>query len=717
MGEANELGGRGAMSRMTATLSTCGAGNGEVRVVSWPTGFLLGAVLALGACTQPSAAPESEESGLPDVGLKLADMDRSVSPGEDFWRHANGLFLRDAVIPDDADSVGTGEQVKLETDRRLLAMFESPDKDGSQSKGSKQARQLYDAYLDQARRNEVGDRSLRDDLGKLSAVSSKEDLARFLAERDGLRTLPFELSIGTNYRKPTSLVLTISQGGLAMPQHHYLGSDSKLQEYTSYLGGLFALVDHRSQTAIRPDGPGKTGQAAKSAAELEHRLARQWMSLLELRNLQKQFTVMSVAELAADAPGFPWQEVLGTLGLGRESEVAVVGLDSVVSLSSAWSKESLGDLKDWAAARMIDRAAPYLSSQFVERHHQFHDVVLRGVSSRTEYQRAALKATASLMPFAVGRMYVDRYFNPETKRQVEEMVVHIRAAMARRIEDAQWLSEATRRRSLTKLQNLRVEVGYPAHWPDFAGLDISGLPLLDAVKKVQAFNWQRQVAGLGLPRDPEAGTMPPHWVSAGFTGDGVVFAAAILQPPYFQLNAPLEVNYGAIGATIGHEITHAFDDAQRVFDENGALAEADWWTEEDIENFNARAEPLIAQFERYEPLLGLHINGRRTLGENLADLSGLSIAFEAWRDALGEQEPPVVDGLTGEQRFFIAYAQQWRRKSRPESMKHRLLGDVHSPAEWRVNGVVRNLPAWQRAFDVQPGMAMYESDADLVRVW
>jgi putative endopeptidase len=457
--------------------------------------------------------------------------------------------------------------------------------------------------------------------------------------------------------------------------------------------------------------------SAKAVVDFETAIARDSWTRADRRDVEKTYNPMTVAQLQMLAPGFDWTTFLRTSGLGTPSQVIVNENTAFPKLAATYAQTPVSTLQAWAAFHLVDNAAAYLSKPFVDARFEFRSKELSGVEAQRDRWKRAVAALDGAMGEAVGQAYVSRYFPPASKASIDALVGDLKVAMAARIDKLAWMSPATKAEAKVKLSKFATKIGYPDTWKDYSALTIRADDLYGDVERATAWDWRRQVARLGKPVDRTEWYMTPQTVNAYYNPvmNEIAFPAGILQAPYFNPSNDPAVNYGSIGAVIGHEITHGFDDEGRKTDGDGKLR--NWWTEEDGAKFEASAAILGKQYSAFEPVPGSHINGDLTMGENIADLGGLLVALDAYHLSLKGQPAPVIDGLTGDQRFFLAFAQSWREKRRDEAVKQQLVSDPHSPAEFRVNGSVRNIQAWYDAFDIKPGDKLYVAPSDRANIW
>jgi len=656
-----------------------------------------------------SMAQQSSTIATGPWGFDIAGQDRTARPGDDFFEFANGRYLSDLAIPSDSDRAGIGRILTTRAQSRVRDLLAAPEGPAStRASGVSQARSLYRAFLDEAAVERAGAQPLAADLSGLNAIHEREALTRFLGRQDGFREAPVTPTIEINLHDPKQYTLVLRQGGLGLPDRDfYLRADARQRDaYRIYVAKLLVLVGWNEADATA---------AAGRVLTFETELARASLSLAESRDYDANYQVVSLADLTRIAPGFDWSGYIAASGVDGVNQVVLEQARAFPGLAAAWGAAPLDTLKAWAAFHIVDNAAPYLSSPFVNAHFGFHGTTLTGQTALAPRWKRAMDLEDQVLGDAVGRLYVERYFPPAAKAKIEQMVANIKAAMSRRIAKVDWMDSRTKAMAQRKLTNLRVKVGYPDSWRNYSGLTLPAGDLAGSVAAAREFEWHRVAARINGPVDNGEWEVPAHWTFAAFNGGEVLFTAGILQAPYFDPSFDDAVNYGAIGAIIGHEITHAFDDQGRHFNEDGALA--DWWQPGDVAAFNARTERLVKQYDAFEPFPGSHVNGRQTLGENIADLGGLLVAYDAYHASLRGTPAAARDGMTGDQRFFLGFAQSWREKAREEVARRELLNNPHSPERYRVNGVVRNVDAWYRAFKVAPANKLYVAPADRVRIW
>ena len=643
-------------------------------------------------------------------GVVLGDMDRQVKPGDDFFAYAEGTWLRDHPIP--ADKVGAGYNYELpdEIEQQVRGIVEReaarPDDATARKVGD-----FYAAWMDEAGIEARGLAPLRPYLAKIDAVNDRAALVRLMMQPgyDG----PIYIGIGVDQDDPTRYTAIAGQARLGLPtRDYYLLKGAKYEAirraYHDYIVHILTLAGINGATA-RTD----------RILALETRLSQDQWTPEARRDPIATHNPMTRAQLTKLAPQFDWSATLKSMGLGAAPIVDVAEKSAVAAAGQRIADVPLSTWKDWLAFRFISDHASFLPHAFDQAHFDFYSKTLSGVpEQRARWKRGIALLDGSLGE-AVGQLYVAEHWSPETATQANELVADMRAAYHDKISNAAWMDDATRQAALAKLASFDPRIGHPAKWIDYSNLVASrGDPLANDVAS-DTFQWNLQLARFPHPVDRGLWDMTPQTVNAYYdpTMNQITVPAAILQPPFFDANADPAVNYGETGATtIGHEMGHGYDDQGRQYDAKGRLR--DWWTPATAAKYKVKADRLAAQFDTYEPIPGVHIKGRLTLGENLADLGGLETAYAAYRRYVARHgEPPVIDGFTGDQRFFLAFAQAWQGKTREDAERQQLLSDPHSPEKYRVDGIVRNFDPWYAAFDVKPGDKLYLPPDQRVHVW
>ena len=665
--------------------------------------------LTLAALTLPHALRAAEDAGaaphLGTWGFDLSGRDLSVKPGDDFGAYTNGSYLKRTEIPSDRSRFGNFDALGIRSEAQVRAILEDEAKHPESSKIGA----WFAAFLDEARVEAAGASPMKEQLDRIRAADTRGALASLMGEPGGLCRGLFGVGIGADAKHPDQYAVHMGSGGLGLPDKEYYLKPSFAEakkKYRAYAATLLALAGW-------PD-PEKS---ADDVVDFESRLAAASWDRAELRNRDKTYHAMTPEEIARLAPGFDFHQLLAAGGLGQVTRVIVSDDTAFPRKAAIFAETPLATLKAWMAFGLADASSPYLSKAFVDANFEFHAKTLSGQPEPLARWKRAVASTNAALGEEVGRIYVQRHFPAESKKQMLDLVAHVRATLARRIDRLEWMGDATRKAAQEKLARIVVKIGYPDKFRDFSALDVKADDLYGNILRSGRFEWQRDLARLGQPVDRSEWHMPPQRVNAYYnsTFNEIVFPAAILQPPFFDPTADPAINYGGIGGVIGHEISHGFDDQGRKSDAAGVLQ--DWWTAEDAKQFNLRAERLAAQYDGMEILPGEHVNGHLTLGENIGDSGGLNLALDAYRHSLDGKPAPVIDGITGDQRVFLGWAQVWRCKIRKDALIKQLHSDPHAPAEARINGVVRNIDAWYDAFGVKPGDKLYLPPDQRVKIW
>ncbi len=646
-------------------------------------------------------------------GFDVSGEDKAILPGNNFYGYTDGDAVAKIVIPQDRSNYGAFAQLAVLSEARVHAILAqaSASAVAEPSTSPEKIGAFYKAFMDQARADSLGAKPIKADLEAVRAAPDKAALARLMgAENDGFYGSLVDVSIDTDEKDPDHYAVHLSQSGLGLPDRdYYLKPDfaAKKALYLDYVTKMLGLIGWSDPA----------GTAAKVVA-FETQVAQVSLPREEERDPDKIYNPMSLTELEAADPGFAWRPYMQAADLGGVQRVIVLQTTAINKIAALYQQTPLDVLKAWEAVRVADAAGPYLSDDFVQAGFQFHN---KGLSGQPEIQprwKRGVHAVDGGMGEAVGKIYVAQYFPPESKAKMQQLVADLKAAFRARIENLTWMGPATKQEALKKLAGYTVKIGYPDHFRDYSALVIRPDDLTGDVERSSAFEWARQVHRMHGPVDKSEWGMTPQTVNAynNPVWNEVVFPAAILQPPFFDPHADPAINYGAIGGVIGHEMTHGFDDEGRKFDSTGRLR--DWWTAEDATRFQQRADRLGAQYDTYVPIPGGgHVNGKLTMGENIADSGGINLALDAYHTSLAGQSAPMVGGYSGDQRVFLGWAQVWRSKTREDAQRQRLVTDPHSPDQFRVNGVVRNVDAWYPAFRVTPSDALYLAPDQRAHIW
>ena len=650
---------------------------------------------------EPTAKPQ-----IGSFGFDTGGMDRSVKPGDNFFQYANGTWAKNTPIPEDKSNYGMFTLLDdLSRDRTRGLIEEASKQDGSRIGA------VYNSFMDTAAIEQKGLAPLNGWLSQIRAVNSKAQLPAVYAEagRKGVGT-PFGGFVGQDDKQPDQYILSFFQSGLGMPDRdYYLKSDPKLAEtkakYVQHLSNMLAFA-----------GESNAASRAKAIVDFETKIAQASWTRIDSRDATKTYNKMTLADFAKSAPGFDFSRYIAESGAQNVESLIVAQPTAIRSIASLVSKAPLAVLKDQLLVRTLDAYAPYLPKKFDDENFAFYGTTLSGTPQQEERWKRAVSFTTGVLQDDVSKLYAARYFPPETKAAADQLVKNVIAAMGRRIDQLDWMDSATKAKAHAKLAAFTPKIGYPSQWRDMSALEVDADDLIGNVMRSNAFDYAYNLHKLGQPIYKWEWGMTPMTVNAyaNFGMVEIVFPAAILQPPFFDPNADPAVNYGGIGSVIGHELSHHFDDQGAKYDLGGRLT--DWWTPTDVAAFNSRLGKLGAQYDAYEPLPGMHVQGKLTMGENVADLAGVTVAHDAYLASLGGSTAPVLDGTTGDQRFYLGWAQVWRRNYREANLRQRLLTDPHSPSEQRVS-VVRNFDRWYDAFSVQPGQKLYLPPEQRVRIW
>ncbi|TQF69082.1 peptidase M13 [Rhodococcus spelaei] len=648
-------------------------------------------------------------------GIDLTHLDGGIRAQDDLFVHVNGKWLDDYDIPADRAVDGAFRTLydQAEVDVRAI-ITEAADTGGGLGSDAQRIGDLYRSFMDA----EAVERARLDPIaGELGAVDGAADLSALAGLLGSLQRTGVSGAIGnyvdTDAKNSARYLVHLTQSGISLPDESYYREDSYAEIRDAYL----AHVQRMLELAGRPDPAG----AARRILDLETAIAAAHWDVVKRRDAELSYNLVTLDDLAHDNPGFDWAAWVSGLGGASETfaEIVVRQPSFLTSLTALWTQRPLDDWKTWAAWKVIHSRASYLTEALVAEDFAFYGKTLSGTEVNRERWKRGVSLVEDLLGEAVGKLYVERHFPPQAKARMQELVANLQEAYRRNISELEWMSPDTRQAALAKLEKFTPKIGYPDKWRDYSGLEISPDDLVGNYRRGYAADHDRDLAKLGGPVDRDEWFMTPQTVNAYYNPgmNEIVFPAAILQPPFFDADADDAANYGGIGAVIGHEIGHGFDDQGAKYDGDGNMV--DWWTDADRSEFGKRTKALIEQYNEFEPkaLPGHKVNGEFTIGENIGDLGGLSIALVAYGIALGADSAPEIDGLSGLQRVFFGWAQVWRTKARNEEAIRRLAVDPHSPPEFRCNGVVRNLDTFHEAFGVTPGDALYLEPELRVRIW
>jgi len=674
------------------------------------------ALLALAACGQQQseqAAATDDAPAAPVSGISTEHMDKSIRPGDDFFMFMNGAWIAETEIPADKSSYGGFGILRDESTENVKAIIdESATGDFAKGTDEQKVGDLYKSYLDMETRNTKGASPLQPELDRIDAIANYDDLAVYFGGAV-VRNLdvPFGLSQFSDLKKPTHYGVYAFQGGLGLPDREfYFNEDDKSVEIrTEYVAHIEKMFD----LAGLDDGAG----AAQTIMALETRMAGEQMLKEDTRNWDVNYNKVALEDLSEIMPNFNWDLYLAETKANDIDGLIVFMTDYMKALDDIIVDTDLATWRTYLAWVALNNTASRLSAELDDQNFAFYGTTLRGTEEQEPMWRRATTAVNGSLGEVVGKVYVDRHFPPEAKERMLELVGNLVKAYEKSITELEWMTDETRAQALDKLSKFTTKVGYPDVWRDYSAIDIEADDYFGNIERVSVAEFEREADRRGGEVDRSEWGMSPQTVNAYYNPpqNEIVFPAAILQPPFFNLEADDAVNYGAIGAVIGHEIGHGFDDSGSRVDGDGVLR--NWWTDEDRAEFENRTDKLVAQYSAFAPFDDLNVNGEYTLGENIGDLGGITIGLLAYNMSLNGEEAPVIDGFTGEQRVFLGYAQVWRNKYRDDALRNLIQTNPHSPSMYRSNGAVRNVPEWYEAFDVQEGDALYLPPEERVKIW
>ncbi|MYM33116.1 M13 family peptidase [Duganella sp. FT94W] len=650
-------------------------------------------------------------------GVDLRDIDPAVRPQDDFFLHLNGKWLAKTEIPADKASWGSFEKLDDDTKPQLRAIIEAAAAANKDKAGGPEAQRIGDffaSYMDEARLEELRLLPLKPDFDRIAALNDKTLIPGLIAHfnRQGY-TAPYGFAIHQDNKDSTRYVADLYQDGLSLPDRDYY-----LKKSDKKLAATLAQYERHVAKMLTLAGNANAAADARAIVALETQLAGLQWTKVQLRDPVKAYNKVPLNRLARLAPGYDWKTWLNDTGIGGKTDYVIVGQPSYISgFNKLLGKTPLATWKAYFQWQVLHANAPYLSKDFVQENFAFYGKVLSGTAEQQPRWKRGVNATDGALGEALGKLYVEQHFPPERKARMEALVKNLLAAYRASIDTLDWMGPETKKQAQDKLAKFTTKIGYPNKWRDYSALVVNKDDLVGNVRRAQVFAYEKEVNKLGKPIDRDEWGMTPQTVNAYYNPElnEIVFPAAILQPPFFDADADDAVNYGAIGAVIGHEISHGFDDQGAQYDGDGNLR--DWWTKADHKNFAAKTRQLVKQYNGYSPVKGYFVNGALTLGENIADNSGAAIAYKAYLISLNGQPAPVIDGLTGQQRFYMGFGQVWRAKIREAQQIVYLKTDPHSPDQFRANGTVRNQPGFYEAFGVKPGDKLYLPPKDRVIMW
>ncbi len=677
----------------------------------------LSVAMALGvaACSPQQSDTQTTQQQQQQLtsGLNLADFNKEVRPQDDLFNYVNGTWYEQAEIPADKARMGSFLELREENQERLHKIITAAANSNA-AKGTNEQKigDFYNSFMNVAELNELGYQPIADDLAKIKNLSSHAELAAEMASlaRVGVRA-PFGFYVYPDAKNPDINAIYFSQSGLGLPDRDYYLEDNEKfaeirEQYQAYISEILALVDYEA-----------AADAGQAVLDLETKLAEVQWSRVESRNADKTYNKKSVADIKTLLGGFDFGAYSDAASLQAVEEAVVRQPSYFAALGELFADVDLATWKHYVTLKTVERYASVLSEDINDARFAFYGKVLRGTPEQEPRWKRGVTLTDRALGEILGQEYVETYFPPVAKARMEELVENLIEAYGASILELEWMTPDTKEKALEKLSKFTPYIGYPSKWRDYSDLSVDAHDLVANVRASSAFDYAENIGKIGKPVDEEDWGMTPQTVNAYYSPvrNEIVFPAGILQPPFFDMNAEDAVNYGGIGAVIGHELGHGFDDQGSKYDGDGNLRS--WWTDADREAFDERGSLLAKQYDSYEVLPDVFVNGKLTLGENIGDLAGLTIAYRAYLDALDGKKSPVMDGYTGEQRVFLGWAQVWKTKVRDEYLRNQVLSDPHSPAKLRVNGTVVNIPAFYEAFDVKEGDALYVPEDQRVTIW
>lgn len=648
--------------------------------------------------------------------IDTTNMDLNYKPGDDFYRYVNGGWMASHPIPPEYSQYGSFNILydKNQEELKALVMDVSADKKAKKGSVNQQIRDFYNSGMDTARIEETGIKVIQDDLNSINDLWTKTDVQHHIAKMQQESIYPlFYFFADADQKNSNMEIANFYQGGLGLPDvEYYTGTDSRAQAlrdaYLKYVARMFVLSGDDEKTAAAN---------AKTVMDIESSLANISKTRTERRDAEKNYYKTNLKGLTEISPSFDWEGYFDTLGLPEPGDINLSQKDFIAGISSVMDQYPVDDWKVYLKWNLLNSSANYMSDDFVNEHFDFYGKTLSGQQELKPRWKRVMSTTSSGLGEAIGQLYVQKYFPPEAKEKMVVLVENLRKSFGKRIKNLDWMSDETKQKALAKLDAITVKIGYPDKWKDYSKLDIVPDNYLQNVRNAGKLEFNRNLAKIGKPVDKTEWGMTPQTVNAYYnpSNNEIVFPAAILQPPFFNKDADEAVNYGAIGVVIGHEMTHGFDDQGRKYDKNGNMN--DWWTKEDAERFEKKTKILGRQYDHYTLLDSLHVNGALTMGENIADLGGLNISYDAYQMSLNGEKPKKTDGFTGDQRFYMSYAQVWRQNIRNKELIRRLKEDVHSPGEARVNVPVFNLDVFLKAFNISPEDTLYIPVEERAYIW
>jgi endothelin-converting enzyme/putative endopeptidase len=688
------------------------------------TGALCSSVLLLSACgdktqvetkqTTEKVAEKSDTTPVLTSGINLANLDKTVRPQDDIYTYTNGIWLKTAVIPDNKTAIGAFGDLRDMSDEDVKVIIEELSDQENLVMGSDEQKvgDLFSSYMNMDKRNELGTKPILTELKKISALENKDQLASYFAQAEeiGINT-PLSFYIGIDAKNSNSYATHIWQSGLGLPDRDYYFDKGERPQrfrdaYVAHIQKIFELA-----------GLENSANAAQTVMAIETKLAGFHRTRVKNRDSEARYNKFAVSDLNAVTSNFNWANYLASQGVTSTTDIILNQPDYIAGFGNVFATTSLADWKTYMTWHLVDTFAGLMNDELDKQNFEFYGKVLNGRKKQQPMWKRGVQLVNGTLGEVIGKIYVSRHFNESAKKRMSELVENLRSAYSESINALDWMSADTKQAAQVKLAAFTPKIGYPDRWKDYSALSINAEQLVGNIIRARKLVKQLDLEKLGGPIRTWEWGMTPQTVNAYYspTRNEIVFPAAILQPPFFNMKADDAVNYGGIGAVIGHEMGHGFDDQGSRYNGEGNLV--NWWTAGDLEEFKKRSAKLVSQYSAYKVYDDLNINGELTLGENIGDLSGATIAYRAYQKSLKGKSAPVIDGLTGDQRFFIGFAQIWRGKRTEEGMRNRVKNDPHSPAKFRAIGALSNMPEFYKAFDLKPGDAMYIAPEDRVKIW
>lgn len=644
-------------------------------------------------------------------GIATENMDTSVQPGENFYEFVNGGWLANTEVPSDRSRYGAFSVLSDQAEKRVRGIIESAASNDTPTADEKRIGDFYNAYLNTDRIEEMGMAPIQGDLDRIRAAQTHEDILKLMADTGLGLDSPVSPYVYIDAKQNEDYIIYITQSGLSLPNRDYYFDDSEkgqaiLTGYTKF-----------AETMLTESGIENASPRAEAILAFETALAEGHWKRVKQRDRDLTYNKMSLTELAKMAPGIEWSVMLDALGLGSQNTVIVREKSAVVNAAKVFADTPVEVLKDYLTVGLMSGHSAYLPSRIDEAQFEFYGKTLRGTEEQRPRWKRAVASVNGTLGEVVGKVYVAEHFPPASKAQMSALVENLRSSFKEGINGLDWMADETKAQAQYKLKKFNPKIGYPDKWETYDGLKVDADDLIGTIQSARTWSWEDSIAQLGQPIDRDEWGITPQTVNAYYNSilNEIVFPAAILDAPFFDPAADPAVNYGGIGAVIGHEMGHGFDDQGRKSDGDGV--QRDWWTEADAKAYEANAKLLADQYSEFEPLPGETLDGNLGLGENIGDLTGVTMAYAAYRKSLNGKEAPVIDGYTGDQRFFMAWAQVWAIKWKEKALSAQIKNGPHSPGEFRANGIVRNFGPWYDAFDIKPGDAMYIPPEKRVKIW